>query len=183
MQKTNSAQIALGGIMGALCIASMFLGSILPFATFVAPAVSGIFIALAAKEIAVSAGFSMYFAVSILSLLIVPEKEMACIFVFFFGFYPLIKSYLQKIDIKILRVVIKVIIFNACIVGMYSILLFMFPMPSVSAEFAEYTSNMILALLVLANITFILYDLALERLFLVYVNRLRPRFLKGLSSK
>ena len=181
MQKTNSAQTALGGIMGALCIATMFLGSILPFATFVAPAIAGIFISLAAKEMTTTVGFSTYFAVSALSLLLVPEKEMACIFVFFFGFYPSIKQYMQKISSVIPRLLAKLILFNACIIGMYSLLLFVFPIPSVSGEFAEYSGGMIGWLLLLANITFLLYDVALERLFSLYINRFRPRLLKGLN--
>ncbi len=180
--KKNSKQVALGGVMGALCIATMLLGSIIPFATFVAPALAGIFIGLMGEEISLPTGLSMYISVSILSLLLVPEKEMAFIFVFFFGFYPLIKPVLQKPHLFIAKVALKLLLFNVCIISMYALLLFIFPIASVVTEFADYSYAFIVGLLLLGNVTFLMYDFALDRLFQVYTQKFRPRFLKGLQK-
>lgn len=182
MTKKTSKQVALGGVMGALCIATMLLGSIIPFATFVAPALAGIFIGLMGEEINLPTGLSMYIAVAILSLLLVPEKEMAFIFVFFFGFYPLIKPILQKPRLFIVRTMLKLLLFNVCIITMYALLLFVFPIASVVTEFAEYSQFFIIGLLLLGNITFLMYDFALDRLLKVYTQKFRPRFLKGLQK-
>lgn len=179
MRKNQSSRVALAGVMGALCIATMFLGSIIPIATFVAPALAGFFVCLVAVEAGTGTGVLMYIAVSAVSLLIVPEKEMSMVFICFLGYYPLAKPYLDKMRSSFWQMLLKLALFNLCIVGMYSILLYVFPVASLTAEFSSYSSWMIPAMLLLSNVTFIIYDLAIAKCLQVYLKRIRPRILKG----
>ena len=179
MARNKTSQIALAGVMGALCLTTMFLGGILPLATFIAPALAGFFIVLVAVETGIGTGFLLYIAVAAVSILVVPEKEMSMIFVFFLGYYPLIKAYVDKLHPHFLQIGAKLAIFNLCIISMYALLLYVFPVASLQAEFGTYTSWMIPVMLLLGNFTFFVYDQAVAKCLQVYLTRFRPRILKG----
>ncbi|MDD3429442.1 MAG: hypothetical protein PHG02_05505 [Oscillospiraceae bacterium] len=177
--KSSTRTVATCGVMGALSAAIMFIGGILPLATYTAPAISGIFLLPVALELGLRSGFMMYAVVSLLSLFVVADKEMALTFIFFLGFYPLLKQIFDKIDKKTLRIVIKLVVFNVCIFSMYSLILYVFPIGIVVNEFAEYAPWFLILLVVLANITFVIYDMALTRITWLYLKKYRSRIMKG----
>ena len=59
-------------------------------------------------------------------------------------------------------------------------MLHLFGMAALQQEFAGMTGGWLTALLVLANVTFWMYDLAITRLFALYIRVLRPRIQKAL---
>ena len=61
---------------------------------------------------------------------------------------------------------------------MYGIILFLFPIRAVVEEFADSSFWFTVALVLLANVAFIIYDLALVKIRLIYYYRLRPKVLK-----
>lgn len=98
MQKrsSESRKIALSGVFGSLAAVLMLMGGILPLATYVAPALAGILIVPVAIEFGIKTGYVLYAAIGLLSLFVVPDKEMSLIFVFFLGFYPLLKASIER---------------------------------------------------------------------------------------
>jgi hypothetical protein len=56
--------------------------------------------------------FITYCSVSILSMLITFNIESVMMFVLFFGYYPLLKSYIDKLRFSVARVGLKLIIYN-----------------------------------------------------------------------
>ena len=96
MQKrsSESRKIALSGVFGSLAAVLMLMGGILPLATYVAPALAGILIVPVAIEFGIKTGYVLYAAIGLLSLFVVPDKEMSLIFVFFLGFYPLLNHFI-----------------------------------------------------------------------------------------
>ena len=116
-----------------------------------------------------------YGAVGVLSILFVPDKEMAAIFVFLLGYYPLLKAYLQRIRSKVAQVVLKFLIFNGSVLAMYSILLYIFPIQYLVEEFSESAPWMIGALLLMGNISFWIYDAALINILHLYVIKIKPK--------
>ena len=64
-----------------------------------------------------------YAAVSLLALLFVPDKEVALIFVFLLGYYPLAKPYFERIRPALLRAVCKLLLCNGGILAMYGLVL------------------------------------------------------------
>ena len=161
--------------MCGLSIVLMLSGSIIPFATFCAPAMSGLLLMPVAVECGMRLAWVCYGAISALAVLFVPDKEMAAIFLFLFGCYPLLKAYIQRIPAKGVRLLVKAGFFNGAVLAMYGILLFIFPMPGLVDEFAQTAQWMLAALLVMGNICFWIYDVALNNILHVYVLKMQPR--------
>jgi len=165
----------LCGVMCGLSIVLMLSGSIIPFATFCAPAMSGLLLMPVAVECGMRLAWVCYGAISALAVLFVPDKEMAAIFVFLFGCYPLLKAYIQRIPGRGLQFLVKAGFFNGTVLAMYGMLLFIFPMPSLVEEFAQTAQWMLAALLVMGNVCFWIYDVALNNVLHVYVLKMQPR--------
>lgn len=163
------------GILCGLAVVLMLSGSIIPFATFCAPALGGLLMLPIAMECGMKMGWISYLAVSILSLLLVPDKEMAAIFLFLLGYYPLLKAYLQRIKRRPLRILAKAAVFNGSIAAMYGVLLYVFPIGYLVQEYADTAKTMLLLLLAMGNLCFWIYDAALVNIVRVYVIKLRPR--------
>lgn len=161
--------------MCGLSIVLMLSGSIIPFATFCAPAMSGLLLMPVAVECGMRLAWVCYGAISALAVLFVPDKEMAAIFVFLFGCYPLLKAYIQRIPGRGLQFLVKAGFFNGTVLAMYGMLLFFFPMPSLVEEFAQTAQWMLAALLVMGNVCFWIYDVALNNVLHVYVLKMQPR--------
>ena len=157
--RTNSRQIAFGGMMAALALVITSLGGLIPVATFVCPMVSMLILAFVTKMCGKRIGWAWYGAVAILGMLLGPDKEAAAVFVFL-GFYPIIKP---KLDGMKLGFLLKLILFNGLILTMYSLLIRVFGMDAIAAEYQEMGRIMTAVLLLLGNVNFVLIDRILGR--------------------
>ena len=81
---------------------------------------------------------------------------------------------------KPLRLLLKAVLFNAAVLAAYRLMLRLFGMAALQQEFAGLTAGWLIALLALANLTFLLYDRAVARLAALYLRVLRPRIQKAL---
>lgn len=174
MRRTQTGKLALCGLMGALAVVMMLTGSILPFATFCAPAISGIFLVPVAVECGMKLAWVLYAAVALISALFVPDKEMAFIFIFLLGYYPLLKARLDRVRSVLGRRLAKAAVFNAAVFSMYWVLLKLFPLAALVEEFSATGAWMLAALVVLGNVTFVIYDIALVNILRLYLLRVRP---------
>lgn len=177
--RLETRKIALGGVLSALSVTVMLLGGILPFATFVAPALAGLFLWPLKREFSVQTGITAYVAVGFLAFFFVPDKEQSLIFLFLLGFYPMIKEKLDKIHKTVLLLLAKVLLFNGLVFFMYSLILFVFPISEIVQEFATSSFALTIGLVLLSNFVFLLYDFALVRVRLLYEYRLRPLLFGG----
>lgn len=175
MRSKKTLFIAIGGILIALSIGIMFLGSMVPFATFAIPAIASLCVFYIVAEYTRGAGLLVYVGVSVLALLLVPAKEAALLFAFFFGHYPVFKSLFETKLPRLWAWVMKMALLNVCVVGMYLLAIKVFMMEALIAEFSEMTTPFILALLLVGNIAFVLFDIALTRLLTAYVTVWRNR--------
>ena len=96
-RKSKSWSMAYCGMAAALCVALMLLGTIIPIAMFIAPAVASFLIATVCMECGITMAWTAYAAVSLLGLLFVPDKEIALIFTVLLGYYPLVKPRFDRI--------------------------------------------------------------------------------------
>ena len=108
----------------------------------------------------------VYGAASILALLLGPDKEIALLYVFL-GWYPGVRSRLETIP-RPVRWVVKCALFTLAIMAMYALVLHLFRLEAVVEEFAGYSTAMVLALMVLGNVTFLIFDQLLDRMTCVY---------------
>ena len=117
-------------------------------------------------EYGVGTATLLYGAASILALLLGPDKEIVLLYVFL-GWYPGVRSRLEAIP-RPVRWVVKCAMFTLAVAAMYALILRLFRMEAVVEEFAGYSTAMVSALLVLGNITFLIFDQVLARLACVY---------------
>ena len=97
MKARKSWAMAYCGMAAALSVALMLLGAVVPVLMFIAPAVASLLIATVCVECGKTMALTAYGAVSLLSLLFVPDKEVALVFVFLLGYYPLVKPRFERI--------------------------------------------------------------------------------------
>ncbi len=173
--KGNTYRVALGGLLTAAAVAVMFLGSVIPFATFAVPAISSLTILYFSLEYGKRFALLVYIAISTLSLLLIPDKEIAFLFALFFGHYPILKGVFENVKNKLAGWIFKFLAFNASILIIYWLLTSVFVSEMVLSEFAGYTKGFLIVLLLAGNLAFLLFDIALTRLISMYLFRIRPK--------
>jgi len=173
--------MAYCGMAAALCVALMLLGAVVPVLMFIAPAVASLLIATVCMECGMKMALTAYGAVSLLSLLFVPDKEVALTFVFLLGYYPLAKPYFERIRPALLRAVCKLLLCNGGILAMYGLVLLLVPAGSISQELRTTALAMTLLTLAMGNVAFALYDRALCNMLLLYKLKWQPKLHKMLG--
>lgn len=174
MKKT--VNVAFCGIITALSAVLMMLTGIFTFSTYALPAIAGLFTALAVIEISNKWGWLVYAATSLLSVILPNDKEAVLLYILFFGFYPILKSHLEKIKSRALEYMVKFLIFNACVIAATWLATVVLGIPLDMIDgIGKWTIPLLLAL---GNITFLLYDFALTGVISQYLRRFHPRIHK-----
>ena len=165
--RNNSRNMAMGGVFAALAVVIMNLGGLIPVATYVCPTLCMVLLSFVARSCGGRIAWAWYGAVSVLSLLMSPDKEAAAVFLFL-GYYPILKPKLDSMKGKWLW---KLLLFNGSMVLLYSILIRLMGLEAVMGEEAELGSIMLMVLLLLGNVTF----LVLDRLLMILQLRMGRR--------
>ena len=160
MRHNSAKYMALGGVMAALALVVMCLGGMIPLATYVCPMFCAVLLMVVLKLTNARIAWAWYGAVSILAMLLGPDKEAAAVFVFL-GYYPILKPWLDQRKLAILW---KLVLFNAAIFAMYSVLIYVFGLADLAAEFKELGMVLTIVTLVLGNITLFMMDILLTLL-------------------
>lgn len=168
--KKSSTQVALGGLSAALCLVIMLGTVLIPFATYAAPALAGIALIPIALELGLPVASVTYAAVALLSLLMVPDREAALMFIAFFGYYPVLKFKIDRMKLRLLRILLKLMIFNASIIAGYFVIIYLFGLHYLMDEL---TGGFGWLLLTVGNLCFPVYELALRNITALYLFRIR----------
>ena len=176
--RQNGYRTALGGILSALSVAIMLLGSLFPFATYAVPAISSFAILYFCMEFSKKHALLVLVVISILALTLVPDKETAFIFSFIFGPYPILKAIFESLKSDILCWALKIVSFNIEVLFTYFLLLRLVVSSALAAEFSSYSTLMLISIILLGNVTFIIFDIALTRVIRMYITKIRPRLTK-----
>ncbi len=171
--KTTS-KITFCALMSALATALMLL-SYFPYFTYAVPAVSGLTGLVVLIEIGGKWPLFTYIVTAVLSL-IFAEPEAKFMYVLLFGYYPVLKAYIERANSKVVQYLIKFAVFNVAVLAVYFITVKILGMPL--DDFGPFGKWGIIAFLVLANITFYLYDIVLVRVAAVYMQRIHPTIKK-----
>ena len=170
----RSKQMALCGLLTALAVVFMVLTGAIGIGTFAGPALAMAVLMPVLEEYGSKTATLTYTAAAILGLLIVPEPELALVYAAF-GWYPILRPKLNRIPSRPLRLVVKILLCTAVILLLYGVLLRLLGM---TADLMGSTLLFNLLLLVLGILTFLLTDLALERLTFLWRKRFRKRFFR-----
>lgn len=165
MKRNEIRKIALGGLLAAAAVTIMCLGGLIPVATYVCPMLCCLTQFVVLRFCGKRIGWTWFAVVSILSLLLGPDKEAAMVFLAI-GYYPLIKPLLDKSK---LRLILKLVFFNASVLAAYAVMAWLFGMWDVIAENMEFGLAGLIVILALGNLTFFLLD----RLLVIMDRKLR----------
>lgn len=160
-KKTPAYAVALGGVLAALGVVIMSLGTLIPVATYVCPMVCMLLAQVVCRICGARYGWAWYGAVAVLSLLLSPDKEAAAVFAAL-GCYPMVKPRLEKTKWPWLW---KAVLFNAVILILYWLLIHLLGMDALAEEFAEAGRVMTFVMLLLGNVIFFLLDRVLSKRF------------------
>ncbi len=172
----RTAKIAVSGVLGALSLACLLL-TVFPFATYALPALASVFLIPVVIECGRRWAMGLYIAVALLALLTVPDIEARLLFVFFFGYYPIVKSWAEQRP-RVVEWACKFALFNVSVVASYALLAGVgfsfeaFSIPGVSLPL----STVLAAFLLAGNVVFLLYDIALTRMLPLYFARFQSLF-------
>ena len=174
----KSTRMALCGMMVALGVVIMLLGSVIPLATFCCPVMASLTLIPLLLEYGKKWTLMAYAAIAALGLMLSPDKEAALLFAFL-GYYPALKPALDRIEKRPLRVIAKLGIFNLAAGTMLLSILFVLRMDVIIAEYAAMGIAGGIVFALLANITMLLYDRMLIITAVVYIRKIRPSLMGG----
>lgn len=157
--RSKAYPIALGGMLAAAAVVLMCIGTIIPIATYTAPALCMMVGQVVLKICGSRIAWAWYGVVAILGLLLAPDKEAAAVFVAL-GCYPVVKPNLDRMKAPWLW---KGLLFNGGILLLYWILLHIVGMSQLMEEFSGLGMTMTAVLLLLGNVTFFLLDHLMSR--------------------
>jgi len=126
MNPSKTGKIALGGICTALAVIFMFGASFVPGIELTLYLISSLFTAVMVIEVGVAGGLSVFAAASLLGLILVPNKLALIPYIFCFGYYAVLKYYIEKVKGGVLQITLKALYFAAvllvCLVFFKSVL-------------------------------------------------------------
>lgn len=174
--------VSLCGIMSGLALALMFVLGMVPAFEYISPAVAGVLIWVIRDSLGVKYGMISYIAVGLLCLLVTPNYEAAMMFLFLLGYYPIIREYLQKIRFRLLRGIVKLLIYAVTGVAAYALLINLFGMGELLNEAEDFGKYGTLILLGMGAAAFCLYDLFLGLYKPVYEKLIKTKISKRMGN-
>ncbi len=167
----HTGKIAVGGIISALALAVMFL-SWFPYLTYAVPAIAGVILIVIVIEIDFKWAMLVYGVISVLSLFMM-ETDAKIMFIFFFGYYPIIKFKIDKIKQPVFKWISKIVVFNVAVILAYCVIIYIFQVPfEEMGAFGKWTAAVMLGV---GNIAFVIYDMAIGEMIFQYMRVLHPR--------
>lgn len=168
----NSQRIAFCSIVTALSVVLLFLGGITFVFAYAMPMLVGLLMIMLSSTFGVSSAWITYFAVSTLSFILVNDKECMLMYVMFFGYYPIIKPYIDKIKAKPFRILLKLIVFNAMLSLCQLMLVYVFSIEFLDEGMGKW---FIAVFALLMNLLFFVYDRLICSVTVLYKKKFEKR--------
>ena len=162
--------ITISALFSALSVLFLYIASIWPTGRFGLAALASLFVAAAVIESGLGAGIYVYIVSSIISMLILPIRTAPFLFLLFFGYYPVIKSLIERIGPKPLQWALKLLVFNASLSAIFFLLSGIvfgqdYILPGVHVAYFG------------GNVVFVLFDYGFTKVIWLYIERV-SKFLK-----
>lgn len=167
----RSGKTALSGLLMALSTVSLLL-TVFQSAAYALPALAGVLLLPATLECGYKWGFAVYGMTAVLAALITPSVEAKLLFIAFFGYYPTLKLVLEQIKHRALVWGLKLLCFNAAMIGTYALLIHVFSFPT--EEFVLFGVNVMWGFLAVGNVILVIFDIAVTGLVRLYFRRFHP---------
>lgn len=169
--------VALAGVMTALSVLLLQLGAWIWLFAYLMPLLCGVLMIAVCQSADAKTAWLIYAAVSVLSVVLLNDKESALLYVLFFGYYPMVREKLRRIRHGAVQYVVKLLIFNAGVVAAELIVTFVLGVPF-DLFLGKWSAPL---LLLMANLIFAIYERLLGMLTVIYAHKYKPRIDKYLK--
>lgn len=170
----QSFRLAFCSLMAALGAGLMLTGGLIPVLTYCSPLLAGVLLIPVLREYGRRWALLVWAVTALLCLVLCTDKE-AAFFYLFLGYYPVLKTALERVKPRGLALFCKLLFFAVSIGGMYALIAFVFQLDVGLEELDELGRWAGIVFYVLLTGTMLLYDSALGNLAILYEYRLRPR--------
>lgn len=171
----KSRSVALAGMLTAIAVVILLFGTLFELLDLSASALASLAVMVAVIELGNGWAGGVYAAAALLSLLLFPLRTASVTFAAFIGYYPVLKVYLDRIKPRPLQYLIKLLPFNAFL---FVSLWLLTKLVGVESSWLTDFIGGLPALWLLGNLTYFVFDLALGRLSLFYIVKIKNRINK-----
>lgn len=163
-----SKKLSVSAILAALAVIILLIGSFVETVTLATAAIASVCVMVAVIELGASYSIMIYLVSSVLGIVLLPIKDPAIFYVLSFGYYPIVKYFVEKIRVKAIPYVIKGAVFTAAFSALFYIAVkFLVP----EAGLTKY----LIFIYPAALLVFFVFDYSFSRLSYSYVTKLRKR--------
>jgi hypothetical protein len=157
--------LTLSALFSALTVVFLYFASVWPTGLFGLVALASLFGAAAVIDAGLLPGVYVYLVSTMLGILLIPNKAAPLVYIVFFGYYPVIKSLIDRPDSKILQWALKFSVFFASL----TVIWFLFR--ELVFDFGDNSPGPFLLYLGGA-VVFALFDYGYTKLIWFYINRI-----------
>lgn len=167
----NSKVIAYSGVATALSVVMLFLGSIFWVLGYTMPLVASLVMIILLDSISQKSALLTFVSTSVISFILLNDKECVLLYVLFFGYYPLIRDKINDIKPKFLSYLLKFVTFNAAMVLAQILCVYVFGIP-----FDDMLGKWGIVVFVLClNLVFVVFDKLYTLLLRLYRIKLKKK--------
>jgi len=161
----KTRNLTLSALFASLTVISLYIASVWPTGLFGLVAFASLFGTATVIEAGLAPGIYVYLVSSMLSMLIIPNRAAPLLFIFFFGYYPVVKSLIERIRLIIIQWALKLLLFNL------SLTVIWFFFRGLIFNFGDKAPNLIFIYLG-GSIVFALFDYGYTKIIWLYINRI-----------
>ena len=176
--RQHSQLMALCGVLAALALVFLGMGSLLPAATFCCPILAMLCMLPVVEEYKARTALLFYAAAALLALFLVADKEVALLYAFL-GWYPAARPGLnRRIGSKVLNLLVKLLLFAVAVGAMYALAIPMLGMTYLAAEYAAGGTVLLVIMVAMGCVIWLLFDRVLARFTILYHKKWRQKLLR-----
>lgn len=161
----KSKKIAVCAILSALSVLLLFVGAVVDVLSATMAAVAALLVAVVMIEIGDPYPWLVWAVTSALSLILLPNKLPAILYFMFGGIYPILKERFERLH-PVISWILKFSAFNTSLLLVIAVTKNIFYLNDSEIDFT-------IPVIVLGNIAFFLCDIALSKILLLYLVKLR----------
>ena len=164
MNKKTRA-LTLSALLTALTVAALYIALLLPPWRESIAALASVFTAAAVIELGLRRGIYVYVASSLLAILILPTPIASLAYIVFFGYYPIVKSLIERLRSAILRWALKIGVFLAALTIYWRLITTIF----IDDSLRELPGFLFIALG--GAVLMVVFDYGFTKVIWLYINR------------
>ena len=164
----STRKITLTAQMSALSIVFLYIDSVFPTGQLGFVAIASLFGIAAVIESGLVSGLIVFVISGILGFLLVPVKSVMFLYVLFFGYYPILKSLIERLRKIVLEWVLKLLVFNAAL----SVIWLLFRELIFNAEILRFGTAVVY---ILGNVVFVIFDFGISKLIGFYIMKISKK--------